>query len=71
MSLEREVEEMINDLMKRERWTKSHTLSVLRSKFKSEERYQEVEYVDKLIKKEKEEEENRKKNNNIQFQEDY
>jgi hypothetical protein len=71
MSLEREVEEMINDLMKRERWTKSHTLSVLRSKFESEERYQEVEYVDKLIKKEKEEEENRKKNNNIQFQEDY
>lgn len=71
MSLEREVEEMINDLMKRERWTKSHTLSVLRSKFESEVRYQEVEYVDKLIKKEKEEEENRKKNNNIQFQEDY
>jgi hypothetical protein len=71
MSLEREVEEMINDLMKRERWTKSHTLSVLRSKFESEERYQEVDYVDKLIKKEKEEEENRKKNNNIQFQEDY
>lgn len=71
MNLEREVEEMINDLMKRERWTKSHTLSVLRSKFESEERYQEVEYVDKLIKKEKEEEENRKKNNNIQFQEDY
>lgn len=71
MSLEREVEEMINDLMKREGWTKSHTLSVLRSKFESEERYQEVESVNKLIKKEKEEEENRKKNNNIQFQEDY
>jgi hypothetical protein len=71
MSLEREVEEMINDLMKREGWTKSRTLSVLRSKFESEERYQEVEYVNKLIKKEKEEEENRKKNNNIQFQEDY
>jgi len=70
MSLEREVEEMINDLMKREGWTKSHTLSALRSKFESEERYQELEYVNKLIKKE-EEEENRKKNNNIQFQEDY
>jgi hypothetical protein len=70
MSLEREVEEMINDLMKREGWTKSHTLSALRSKFESEERNQEVEYVNKLIKKE-EEEENRKKNNNIQFQEDY
>ena len=69
MSLEREVEEMINDLMKREGWTKSHTLSALRSKFESEERNQEVEYVNKLIKKEKEE--NRKKNNNIQFQEDY
>ena len=69
MSLEREVEEMINDLMKREGWTKSHTLSALRSKFESEERNQEVEYVNKLIKKE--EEENRKKNNNIQFQEDY
>jgi hypothetical protein len=40
MSLEREVEEMINDLMKREGWTKSHTLSILRSKFESEERYQ-------------------------------
>ena len=71
MSLEREVEEMINDLMKREGWTKSHTLSILRSKFESEKRYQELEYVNKLIKKEKEEEENRKKNNNIQFQEDY
>lgn len=61
MSLEREVEEMINDLMKREGWTKSHTLSILRSKFESEKRYQEVEYVIKLIKKE-EEEENREKN---------
>jgi hypothetical protein len=68
LSLEREVEEMINDLMKREGWTKSHTLSVLRSKFESEERYQEVEYVNKLIKKK---EEDKKKNNNIQFQEDY
>jgi hypothetical protein len=71
LSLEREVEQMINDLMKREEWTKSHTLSILRSKFESEERYQELEYVNKLIKKEKEEEENKKKNNNIQFQEDY
>ena len=71
MSLEREVEEMINDLMKREGWTKSHTLSILRSKFESEERHQEVEYVNKLIKKEEEEGENRKENNNIEFQEDY
>jgi hypothetical protein len=69
LSLEREVEEMINDLMKREGWTKSHTLSVLRSKFESEERYQEEEYVNNLIKKE--EEEDKKKSNNIQFQEDY
>jgi hypothetical protein len=71
MSLEREVEEMINDLMKREGWTKSHTLSILRSKFESEERHQEVEYVNKLIKKEEEEEENRGKKHNIEFQEDY
>lgn len=49
MSLEREVEEMINDLMKREGWTKSHTLSIFRSKFESEERYQEVEYVNNLM----------------------
>ncbi len=41
-------------------------------KFESEERYQEIEYVNKLIKKEEEEEgENRKENNNIEFQEDY
>jgi hypothetical protein len=67
LSLEREVEQMINDLMKREEWTKSHTLSILRSKFESEERYQEVEYVDKLIKKEKEEEEIRKRTTIFNF----
>jgi hypothetical protein len=72
LSLEREVEEMVNDLMKKEGWTKSYTLSVLRSKFESEERYQEVEYVNKLMKKEEEiEKKDKKKNNNTQLQEDY
>jgi hypothetical protein len=71
LSLEREVEEMVNDLMKKERWTKYHTLSVLRSKFESEERYQEVQYVNKLMEKEEEIEQKDKKKNNTQLQEDY
>jgi hypothetical protein len=36
-------------------WTGSYALSVLRSKFESEKRYQEVSYVDDLIRKEREE----------------
>jgi hypothetical protein len=77
MSLEREVEQMINDMMKKEGWTRSHTLHILRSKFESEERYQEVTYVDNLLKKEEKEGEhnnNDNKNNNndnTRFQKDY
>jgi hypothetical protein len=48
---------MVNDMMQKEGWTRSYALSVLRSKFESEERYQEVSYVDDLIRKEAEEQE--------------
>src|SRR5919197_1740362 len=57
LSLEREVDQMVNDMMQKEGWTRSYALSVLRSKFESEERHQEVSYVDDLIKKEAEEQE--------------
>jgi hypothetical protein len=57
LSLEREVDQMVNDMMKKEGWTRSYALSVLRSKFESEERYQEVAYVNDLIKKEDNEQE--------------
>jgi hypothetical protein len=67
LSLETEVGQMINDMMKKEGWTRSHTLSVLRSKFESEERYQEVAYVNNLIK----EEDNKNSDNTSQFQKDY
>jgi hypothetical protein len=33
---------MVNDMMKKEGWTRSYALPILRSKFESEERYQEV-----------------------------
>jgi hypothetical protein len=52
LSLESDVEQMLNDMMEKEGWTRSHTLSVLRSKFESEERYQEVEYINNLMRKE-------------------
>ena len=68
MSLEREVDQMVNDMIKKEGWTRSYALSVLRSKFESEERYQEVSYVNDLIKKEEEEESQK---NTHQFQKDY
>ncbi|HET7389940.1 MAG TPA: hypothetical protein VFJ51_03875 [Nitrososphaeraceae archaeon] len=55
MSLEREVDQMLNDMINKEGWTRSYALSVLRSKFESEERHQEVAYVDDLIKNEGEE----------------
>jgi hypothetical protein len=74
LSLEKEVEEMLSDLMRKEGWTRSYTLSILRSKFESEERYQEVEYVNSLMKKEEqdmEEEEEGKKISDSQFQKDY
>ena len=64
---------MLSDLMRKEGWTRSYTLSVLRSKFESEERYQEVEYVNSLMKKEEQdmEEEEGKKISDSQFQKDY
>src|SRR3982751_1996040 len=52
LSLEREVDQMVNDMMQKEGCTRSYALSILRSKFESEERYQEVSYVDDLIRKE-------------------
>jgi hypothetical protein len=67
LSLETEVGQMINDMMKKEGWTRSYALSVLRSKFESEERYQEVAYVNNLIK----EEDNKNSDNTSQFQKDY
>jgi hypothetical protein len=67
LSLETEVGQMINDMMKKEGWTRSYALSVLRSKFESEERYQEVAYVNNLIK----EEDNKNSDNTGQFQKDY
>ena len=67
LSLETEVEQMINDMMKQEGSTRSYALSVLRSKFESEERYQEVAYVNNLIK----EEDNKNSDNTSQFQKDY
>ena len=57
LSLEREVDQIVNDMMQKEGWTRSYALSVLRSKFESEERHQEVEYVDDLIQKESEKQE--------------
>src|SRR5919199_1607049 len=56
LSLEIEVDQMLNDMMQKEGWTRSYALSVLRSKFESEERNQEVSYVDDLIQKEAEQE---------------
>src|SRR5919197_555800 len=57
LSLEGEVEQLVNDMIQKEGWTRSYTLSVLRSKFESEERHQEVEYVNDLIRKEAEKQE--------------
>src|SRR5919199_1797790 len=57
LSLEREVDQMLNDMMQKEGWTRSYALSVLRSKFESEERHQEVSYVDDLIRRDAEEQE--------------
>jgi hypothetical protein len=48
---------MLNDMMQKEGWTRSYALSVLRSKFESEERHQEVSYVEDLIRKEAEKQE--------------
>jgi hypothetical protein len=69
MSLESEVEQMINDMIKKEGLTRSDTLRILRSKFESEERHQEVAYVNNLLKKEENNKNN--KNGNTSFQKDY
>jgi hypothetical protein len=37
MSLEREVEQIINDMMTKEEWTRFDAFRILRSKFESEE----------------------------------
>ncbi len=74
MSLEREVEQMIDEMMKKEGWTRSHALSILRSKFESEKRHQEVVYVNNLLKREETEEHTNdkdKNNSNTDFQKDY
>ena len=57
LSLEREVDQMVNDMIQKDGWTRSYALSVLRSKFESEERHQEAEYVNDLIQKESEKQE--------------
>jgi hypothetical protein len=69
MSLESEVEQMINDMIKKEGLRRSDTLRILRSKFESEERHQEVAYVNNLLKKEENNKNN--KNGNTSFQKDY
>jgi hypothetical protein len=71
MSLEREVDEMINDMMKKEGWPRSQVLRTLKSKFESEERNQEVAYVNKLLKKEKYGNDNVNNDNDTYFQKDY
>jgi hypothetical protein len=48
---------MLNDMMQKQGLTRSYALSLLRSKFESEERCQEVEYVEDLIRKEVEKQE--------------
>jgi hypothetical protein len=76
MSLEREVQQMINGIMKKEEWTRSHALHFFCSKFESEEPHQEVAYIDNLLKKEQKEKHNDDDDNdyndsNIHFQKDY
>jgi hypothetical protein len=64
---------MIDEMMKKEGW-RSHALSILRSKFESEERHQEVVYVNNLLKREETEEHTNdkdKNNGNTDFQKDY
>jgi hypothetical protein len=51
---------MVNDMIEKEGWTRSYALSALRSKFETEERHQEVEYVNDLISKEAENQEQEK-----------
>jgi hypothetical protein len=71
MSLEREVEQMISDVMKKEGWTRSNALRILRSKFESEERHQEVSYVDRLLKEEQAYNSNNSDRSDTHLQKDY
>jgi hypothetical protein len=71
MSLEREVEQMISDVMKKEGWTRSNALRILRSKFESEERHQEVSYVDRLLKEEQVYNSNNSDRSDTHLQKDY
>ena len=70
MSLEKEVDQMINDVMKREGWSRPEALRTLRSKFKSEERYQQAAYVNRLLKQEEQNSNNDYNNSDGSFQED-
>jgi hypothetical protein len=71
----KEVEQMIDDMMKKEGWTRNHALHILHSKFESEERHQEVAYANNLLKKEEKDEEHNNDNNsnngNTHFQMGY
>ena len=42
LSLEREVYQMLNDMMQKQGLTRSYALSLLRSKFESEERHHAI-----------------------------
>jgi|GraSoiStandDraft_45_1057281.scaffolds.fasta_scaffold240295_2 hypothetical protein len=71
MSLEREVDEMINDMMKKEGWSRSQVLRTLKSKFESEERNQEIAYINKLLKTEVYNNDDVDNDNYSHFQKDY
>ena len=43
---------MINAMMKKEGWPRPQVLRTLKSKFESEERNQEIAYINKLLKNE-------------------
>jgi hypothetical protein len=58
-------------MMKKEGWPRSQVLRTLKSKFESEERNQEVAYVNKLLKKEQYGNDNVNNDNNTYFQKDY
>jgi len=59
---------MISDMIKKEGWTGLDALRILSSKFKGEERHQQVAYVNKLL---KEEERYDSDNRDTPFQKDY
>ena len=71
MSLEREVDEIINAMMKEEGWPRSQVLRTLKSKFESEERNQEIAYINKLLKTEVYNNDDVDNDNYSHFQKDY